>query len=123
MFLKDGQDRLVTLDMTTEEVSWTQNVAALGRDLNGALYATWVRFEDEADPANAARLYCDANDGTGNKRAYLTSELRRIIIILGGKFSVLKVDFQLRSLIYRFSTSEADFQLRSSILMVFCLGA
>jgi hypothetical protein len=38
----------------------------LGKDLNGAVYATWVRSQDEADPANAARLYCDANDGTGN---------------------------------------------------------
>lgn len=66
MFLKDRRDRLLMLDMTTEELSWTQNVRDLGRDLNGAVYATWVRSEDEADPANAARLYCDANDGTGN---------------------------------------------------------
>jgi len=41
-------------------------VAQLGRQFNGALYSTWVRPEDEIDPANAARLYCDANDGTGN---------------------------------------------------------
>ena len=41
-------------DMTTDELSWTQNVAELGRDLNGALYATWVRSEDEADPANGS---------------------------------------------------------------------
>ena len=66
MFLKDGQDRLIMIDMSTEEVSWTQNVAQLGKDLNGAVYATWVRSADEADAATAARLYCDANDGTGN---------------------------------------------------------
>lgn len=66
MFLKDGRDRLLMFDMRTEELSWTQNVRDLGRDLNGAVYATWVRSEDEASPANAARLYCDANDGTGN---------------------------------------------------------
>ena len=66
MFLKDDRNRLVMLDMTTEELSWTQNVAQLGKDLNGAVYATWVRSTDENDPARAARLYCDANDGTGN---------------------------------------------------------
>ena len=66
MFLKDGSDRLIMFDMATDELSWTHNVAELGKDLNGAVYATWVRSEDEADPANAARLYCDANDGTGN---------------------------------------------------------
>eukprot|EP00315_Gephyrocapsa_oceanica_P058230 CAMPEP_0185483888 /NCGR_PEP_ID=MMETSP1366-20130426/8884_1 /TAXON_ID=38817 /ORGANISM="Gephyrocapsa oceanica, Strain RCC1303" /LENGTH=458 /DNA_ID=CAMNT_0028091885 /DNA_START=69 /DNA_END=1443 /DNA_ORIENTATION=- len=66
MFLRDGRDQLVVLDMSTEEVSWTQDVAQLGKDLNGALYATWVRPADEANPAEAARLYCDANDGTGN---------------------------------------------------------
>lgn len=66
MFLKDGRDRLLMLDMATEEISWTQNVAQLGKDLNGAVYATWVRSADEAESASAARLYCDANDGTGN---------------------------------------------------------
>ena len=66
MFLKDGADQVLMLDMATEEISWTQNVAQLGRDLNGAVYTTWIRSEDEADPARAARLYCDANDGTGN---------------------------------------------------------
>ena len=66
MFLKDGRDQLLMLDMSTEELSWTQNVAELGRDFNGAVYATWVRSEDEGNTANAARLYCDANDGTGN---------------------------------------------------------
>jgi len=66
MFLKDGSGRLIMLDMRSEEISWTQNVAQLGRQFNGALYTTWVRPQDEQDPANAARLYCDANDGTGN---------------------------------------------------------
>jgi len=66
MFLKDARNTLIMLDMSTEEVSWTQNVAKLGKDMNGAVYTTWVRPEDEADPATAARLYCDANDGTGN---------------------------------------------------------
>ena len=66
MFLKDGDDRLIMLDMKSEEISWTQNVAQLGRQFNGALYTTWVRPQDESDPATAARLYCDANDGTGN---------------------------------------------------------
>ena len=66
MFLKDAMDRLIMLDMSAEDISWTQNVAQLGRQFNGALYTTWVRTDDEANPANAARLYCDANDGTGN---------------------------------------------------------
>jgi len=66
MFLKDADDKLIMLDMKSEEVSWTQNVAQLGRRFNGALYTTWVRPEDKSDPATAARLYCDANDGTGN---------------------------------------------------------
>ena len=66
MFLTDATNRLIMLDMKSEEVSWTQNVAQLGRQFNGALYTTWVRPQDETDPATAARLYCDANDGTGN---------------------------------------------------------
>lgn len=66
MFLKDADDKLIMLDMKSEEVSWTQNVAQLGRQFNGALYTTWVRPGDKSDPATAARLYCDANDGTGN---------------------------------------------------------
>jgi len=66
MFLKDASDKLIMLDMKSEEISWTQNVAQLGRQFNGALYTTWVRAQDEANPAEAARLYCDANDGTGN---------------------------------------------------------
>eukprot|EP00928_Gymnodinium_smaydae_P093710 TRINITY_DN7800_c0_g1_i1.p1 TRINITY_DN7800_c0_g1~~TRINITY_DN7800_c0_g1_i1.p1 ORF type:complete len:421 (-),score=85.42 TRINITY_DN7800_c0_g1_i1:363-1625(-) len=66
MFLKDASDNLIMLDMRSEEISWTQNVAQLGRQFNGALYTTWVRKEDEHNPASAAKLYCDANDGTGN---------------------------------------------------------
>ena len=66
MFLKDASDKLIMLDMTSEEISWTQNVGQLGRQFNGALYTTWVRPQDESDPATAAKLYCDANDGTGN---------------------------------------------------------
>jgi len=66
MFLKDSTDKLIMLDMTSEEISWTQNVAQLGRQFNGALYTTWVRPQDETDAATAAQLYCDANDGTGN---------------------------------------------------------
>ena len=66
MFLKDADNKLIMLDMTSEEISWTQNVGQLGRQFNGALYTTWVRAVDESDPATAARLYCDANDGTGN---------------------------------------------------------
>lgn len=66
MFMKDAAGKLIMLDMKSEEISWTQNVGQLGRQFNGALYTTWVRPEDESNPANAARLYCDANDGTGN---------------------------------------------------------
>ena len=66
MFLKDASDKLIMLDMKSEEVSWTQNVGQLGSQFNGALYTTWVRPKDESDPATAAKLYCDANDGTGN---------------------------------------------------------
>ena len=66
MFLKDATAKLIMLDMKSEEVSWTQNVRQLGRQFNGALYTTWVRPQDESDPATAAKLYCDANDGTGN---------------------------------------------------------
>jgi hypothetical protein len=66
MFLKDATNKLVMLDMKSETISWTQNVAQLGRQFNGALYTTWVRDKDQSDPATAAKLYCDANDGTGN---------------------------------------------------------
>jgi hypothetical protein len=38
MFLKDATGTLIMLDMASEDVSWTQNVAQLGRFFNGALY-------------------------------------------------------------------------------------
>ena len=44
MFLKEpseGADKLIMLDMKSESISWTQNVANLGRQFNGALYTTW----------------------------------------------------------------------------------
>ena len=66
MFLKDSTNKLIMLDMKSEEISWTQNVAQLGRQFNGALYTTWVNPAGESDPAGAAKVYCDANDGTGN---------------------------------------------------------
>lgn len=56
MFMKDAAGKLIMLDMKSEEISWTQNVGQLGRQFNGALYTTWVRPEDESNPANAARL-------------------------------------------------------------------
>lgn len=66
MLLKDASGDLLMLDLSSKDVSWTQSVAQLGRNFNGALYSTWVRPQDESNPPNAARLYCDANDGTGN---------------------------------------------------------
>ena len=59
MFLKEpgeGFDKLVMLDMKSESISWTQNVANLGRQFNGALYTTWVRPQDENAPDVAAKL-------------------------------------------------------------------
>jgi hypothetical protein len=37
MFLTDASGSLVMLDMSSQDVSWTQNVAQLGRTFNGAL--------------------------------------------------------------------------------------
>ena len=59
MFLKEpgeGFDKLIMLDMKSESISWTQNVANLGRQFNGALYTTWVRPQDENEPDVAAKL-------------------------------------------------------------------
>ena len=59
MFLKEpgeGFDKLIMLDMKSESISWTQNVANLGRQFNGALYTTWVRPQDENAPDVAAKL-------------------------------------------------------------------
>jgi hypothetical protein len=43
MFLKDATGTLVMLDMSSEDISWTQNVAQLGRFFNGALYCPYSR--------------------------------------------------------------------------------
>jgi hypothetical protein len=37
MFLKDEDGKLISIDMASHDVSWTQNVAQLGRFFNGAL--------------------------------------------------------------------------------------
>ena len=37
MFVTDANGSLIMLDMSTTDVSWTQNVAQLGRIFNGAL--------------------------------------------------------------------------------------
>jgi hypothetical protein len=37
MFFKDASGALIMLDMSSQDISWTQNVAQLGRVFNGAL--------------------------------------------------------------------------------------
>lgn len=59
MFITEG-DRLLLVNTKEESISWTMNMAKLGKDWNGALYMTYVNF---TDPRHQM-LYGDANAPT-----------------------------------------------------------
>ena len=67
MFFKDSKtEDVLMIDMTKDKVSWMQDVSQLGKTFNGALYTSWVSPDQRGDAGQAAKYYCDANDGTGN---------------------------------------------------------
>jgi len=67
LFFKDSNtEEVLMIDMTKDSVSWTQDVSQLGKTFNGALYTSWVSPAQRDDAPEAAKYYCDANDGTGN---------------------------------------------------------
>lgn len=59
MFITE-EDKLLMVNTKEESVSWTMNMAKLGKYWNGALYMTYVNFTDPKDQM----LYCDANPPT-----------------------------------------------------------
>ena len=67
LFFKDSKTQdVLMIDMTKDKVSWMQDVSQLGKTFNGALYTSWVSPAQRGEAGEAAKYYCDANDGTGN---------------------------------------------------------
>jgi len=67
LFFKDSKTQdVLMIDMTKDKVSWMQDVSQLGKTFNGALYTSWVSPAQRVEAGEAAKYYCDANDGTGN---------------------------------------------------------